>query len=56
MNSQVFGVGKFKYGKKTFKGAKGIATATKIPWLPGKFKIQVTPLYLRKIYRFLDKN
>jgi len=29
MNSKVFGVGKFKDGNKNFKGAKGVATATK---------------------------
>ena len=29
MNSKVFGVGEFKYGNKDFKGAKGVAMATK---------------------------
>ena len=28
MNSKVFGVAEFKYGKKNFKGAKGL------PWQP----------------------
>jgi len=49
MNSKVFGVGKFKDGNINFRGAKGVAIAT-------KYRLKIKNAHIAVLYVIYDDN